>query len=340
MKRLIVILMLVCMTAGFGFSQALDQKALTDALGGFATSMTTALPYNSSIGLSWSDAYIGQLLAVPPHFGIGVTAGATFIPLKGIEKLVTDLGSSLPEELKDLAAVGLPIPAAVIDARIGGFFLPFDIGLKGIAFDRSLLKSFGVKDIDVDYMNIGADFRYALIEQNLALPNVSVGVGFNYLNAAIGMPSNISRETFDFPGNNKVTFEPGNISLKWDSAVVELKAQISKNLLIITPYLGGGVSMNWSKIGGGLDADVKINGVPATDAEIKTLLDAAKAMGITNLPDISAKGLYYLFPANGLGLRVFGGFSLNILVIKLDVTAMYNIMDSALGASLGVRFQL
>ena len=36
--------------------------------------------------------------------------------------------NDVPSELSDLG--GIPIPATAVEARIGGFILPFDIGIK------------------------------------------------------------------------------------------------------------------------------------------------------------------------------------------------------------------
>jgi len=147
-----------------------------------ASTLSATLPFNSTLGLNWSDAYIGQLLGVPPHFGVGVSAGATTVQADEIKTLLTTLGV-------DTGAFPriVPIPAAVAEARIGGFLLPFDIGVKGGYIPPDLGKT--IKDatggLNLDYLAAGADLRFALIKGNLLLPRVSLGVGVNYMKGGL-----------------------------------------------------------------------------------------------------------------------------------------------------------
>ena len=126
MKKLIAIFALVAGVAGGAFAQT--QPTATQLVKGFtdfAGDVATSLPFASQIGLDWSSAYIGQF----PHFGVGLAAGAVMIPTNGIQEVANDLQINLPSELTQ-PHLGLPIPAAVVEARIGGFILPFDLGLK------------------------------------------------------------------------------------------------------------------------------------------------------------------------------------------------------------------
>ena len=40
------------------------------------------------------------------------------------------------------------------------------------------------------------------------------------------------------------------------------------------------------------------------------------------------------------GARVYGGFSFNILVLKLDLTGSYNVLSQNWGVNFGTRIQL
>ncbi|GAB1484410.1 hypothetical protein MASR2M78_32280 [Treponema sp.] len=104
-----------------------------DGAAKLADALATSLPFNSTIGLNWSDAYIGQIIALPPHFGVGIVGGATTIDAKDITSVLTDLGYA---EISGLGDV-LPIPAMAVEGRIGGFILPFDHGLRGRLYTGS-----------------------------------------------------------------------------------------------------------------------------------------------------------------------------------------------------------
>ena len=153
MKRFVVVLLvLVAASGAFAATPTFTIGEFRDAFQGFANGAAGALPLESSVGLNWSDAQIGQF----PHFGIGVTAGAATIPFGAINSAISAFSGSIPSSLGFLSNVGIPFPAYTIDARIGGFVLPFDIGFKFGFLPANSLSSLG---FSVDYLLVGADFR-------------------------------------------------------------------------------------------------------------------------------------------------------------------------------------
>ncbi|MEW6566068.1 MAG: hypothetical protein AB1404_11285 [Spirochaetota bacterium] len=309
------------------FSQSIED--LQNSAKAMASTLSATLPFNSTLGLNWSDAYIGQLLGVPPHFGVGVSAGATTVQADEIKTLLTTLGV-------DTGAFPriVPIPAAVAEARIGGFLLPFDIGVKGGYIPPDLGKT--IKDatggLNLDYLAAGADLRFALIKGNLLLPRVSLGVGVNYMKGGLSTTVG-SDQTFTYNTYSISATKP-ELGLSWETTTIDLKAQVSKSLLIFTPYLGVGAAYGMSKAG----YFVKSN-ITTTGGTYEDIINALKANDITP-PDISATGISSYFANNGWAFRAFGGLSLNILVLRVDVTGLYNFSDGSYGGSLGVRFQL
>jgi hypothetical protein len=309
------------------FSQSIED--LQNSAKAMASTLSATLPFNSTLGLNWSDAYIGQLLGVPPHFGVGVSAGATTVQADEIKTLLTTLGVDTG------AFPGIvPIPAAVAEARIGGFLLPFDIGVKGGYIPPDLGKT--IKDatggLNLDYLAAGADLRFALIKGNLLLPRVSLGVGVNYMKGGLSTTVG-SDQTFTYNTYSISATKP-ELGLSWETTTIDLKAQVSKSLLIFTPYLGVGAAYGMSKAG----YFVKSN-ITTTGGTYEDIINALKANDITP-PDISATGISSYFANNGWAFRAFGGLSLNILVLRVDVTGLYNFSDGSYGGSLGVRFQL
>src|SRR6056297_238320 len=130
----------------------LSLDTFEDSFDTFSGEFAKSLPMNSMIGLNWSDASIGQLLAVPPHFGVGVTTGVTTIPLSVFTDLTDDLGVDASGGVDDLPAMGVPIPGYAVDARVGGFILPFDVGVK-----VGLIPNLKIGDVEAEYTNIGFD---------------------------------------------------------------------------------------------------------------------------------------------------------------------------------------
>jgi len=311
------------------FSQSLDE--LQKTVNAFSSSLAQSLPFNSTIGLNWSDAHIGQLLSVPPHFGIGITTGFTTMNFGSINSLLKMFNSSLPNNLN---IGGFPLPAYTLDARIGGFLLPFDIGVK---FGYLQLGEGLIPNFNLDYLLVGGDIRYALIggKKSISPLKVSVGVGFNYLKGGIGMPVPGTNDiTFTYGGTHSLKITKPELGLNWETKSLDFKAQASLKLLIITPYIGVGASHAWSSAGYGVKSKITVDGHDPTPSEIDTIKNT---FGISN---IDKDGFSQINEETGWNFRAFGGLSINLPIVKFDLTGMYDFNSQCYGATFGIRLQL
>ncbi|MCL2191438.1 MAG: hypothetical protein FWB79_05575 [Treponema sp.] len=315
-----------------------DLDSLTLAMDAFAGGMARALPFNASMGLNWSDAYIGKLFpSNPPHFGIGFAGGFTMMGLEPIERLLNEFDAELPD---DLPFMGLPIPGMMAEIRLGGLFLPFDLGFK-LGFLPAGVTALLGEALELDYFVVGGDFRYALVEAGRIVPAVSLGVGFTHLRGGIGV--NVGTIPIDFPYTNPLTgaSETGTLTvhdptmgLNWSTNVLDFKVQVSRPLFIITPYIGLGASHGWSRVsyGAGM-ARLSV------DAGGQTLDDIRQTFADVGI-DILDDGFFSEVSVRGWSFRAFGGISLNLSVLRLDFTGMYNFRDGGFGTTVGFRFQL
>ena len=310
-----------------------DIENLKNAVNSFTNEMARAMPFNSTIGLNWSDAYIGQFLSVPPHFGIGLTVGATTMKMSAINGLLELFDADIPGSF----SMGFPLPAYTVDARIGGFILPFDIGIK-----FGYLGSIDLYDSEIDYMLVGGDIRYALIDSKILPFKLSVGLGFNHLRGGISTTVGSGQSfSFEDPVTNEsytLSISDPKVGLEWQTNTFELKTQVSFPLFIITPYAGIGVSYAMSKAGYNINTKVNVTDEEGEDVKINDVVDLIKNLG--GVTGVSENGIESITDVNDWNFRFYGGISLNIVVIKLDLTAMYNFTGGNFGATLGVRFQL
>ncbi len=166
MKRLLIALMILFIATGAFAAPTYTFDEFQSAFQDFAHGVASALPLDSSVGLNWSDAYIGQL----PHFGLGATIGAATIPYSVVNKTINDLNGTVPSNLGFLSSVGVPLPAYSIDLRIGGFILPFDIGLKFGYLPSNVFSG----SFSADYLLWGGDVRYMLLKDHGFTPGLSV----------------------------------------------------------------------------------------------------------------------------------------------------------------------
>jgi hypothetical protein len=305
--------------------------ALQDEVRAFSGSLAKSLPLNSSLGLNWSDAYIGPLIGLPPHFGVGVSMGMSTMDFKAIDRLLGQFGTSLPFTLDRMI-----IPGYTAEFRVGGFILPFDLGFK-----FGYLPNLDMEGIKLDYTLLGGEVRYALLEENPVLPSVSLGLGVNYLAGGIGTALETGR-VFSFTEGNlahTLALSDTDMGFSWETTALDFTAQVSKSFILITPYLGLGLNYAWSKAGYAAQADLEYDGVKVSKDDLAAIRQALKTAGISGL-EVDTGSLSSIIENQGLGLRAFGGLSLNIVVVKVDLTGMYSFLSGDYGFTLGLRFQL
>jgi len=307
--------------------------------------MANSLPFNSTMGLNWSDAYIGLFFpSLPPHLGLGFSTGYTTMDFGSMNGLLDMFDVNLPGNLN---FGGFPLFGYTVEARVGGIILPFDVGLKFgfMEFSPDFLNNIGLgipgfKDFSMDYMLLGADLRYAVVKSKVSPFKVSIGAGFNYLKGgmSIGIPgTNSLQYDYSVNGDDKILkLTQPRLGLDWSTKSLDFKAQASVSLLIFTPYLGIGASHAWSNAGYGIKSEL----LDENDDPI--VLDAATkdALAAYGLGGISANGFSHYNDVTGWSFRTFGGFSINLPFVKLDFTGMYDFLSGCYGVTFGTRFQL
>ncbi|MCL2832222.1 MAG: hypothetical protein FWD78_03545 [Treponema sp.] len=330
---LLIFILIFAVFSAYAVDNPIDdlQKNVVD----LSTTLAKSLPFNSALGLNWSDAYIGKFFpSLPPHFGVGGTFGVTTLDMPALKGVADLLGYQIPTN--PLLTGKMIIPAWAAEARIGGLFLPFDVGVKFGTLPS--IKMMGIP-YSMKYTMAGADIRWAVLDgkSNLLLPNLSIGVGFNYLSGGIG--ASIGSDTsFDIAGK-ALTISKPQINLLWETKGIEAKAQISKQILILTPYIGVGAGYSWSQAGYDVKADTTYDGDPI-DPDVKAVIKQYLTDNGLQQMTVAMDGISSIIKNEAWNFRAFGGVSFNILILKLDLTLMYNLIDTQLGASLSARVQL
>jgi len=339
MKRVLIVFAVLIFAAS-GLSAQIPYDTFGDAFEGFASEISTTLPSTAAVaGLNWSPAYIGEF----PHFGVGLSVGAFTIPYDFIEPLVTDLNLSLPSEFDYVKKWGMPIPAYAFDARIGGFALPFDIGLKFGYLPDALRDKLG--KINADYLLAGGDVRFRVVDGKGLLPTVSVGGGYTYLEGSVGIPDVAGSKTIDLPNAAplvapyELTITSPELTFAMQTSTFVGKVQASWDLKLLTPHLGIGAAYGLSTAGGGLSSDVLYNGSPMTATDIENIKDVLATYGYT-IDELDNTGISIGSDANGYSFWVYGGTAINIVFISIDLSAMYNLVSSSYGGAVNVRIQL
>jgi hypothetical protein len=353
MKRMIGVILSLAL-AGGAFAQTVDMTVFADGLQAFTDQLAPALPVNSTIGTAWSDAYIGGF----PHLGAGAAVGVTTVPAAFVNDLLSVLSidpASIPG-FDYVAAYGLPIPAAVASARLGGLLLPFDVGVKFGAIPPQVdMTQVLPAGMGLSYTLAGADLRLALLNEKKSFIDLVVGVGADYLDGKVSLPLNIGTQdlTFNAPddpanlagtwSNHTLSLSDPSLYLAWQTVSADLTVQVSKNLLIFTPYVGAGVTLGKPAVQSGLKATMTLDGAAISDAQYETLRAQLAAADYPVPADFASLKDGYIFEAaidQAMDYRAFGGLSVNLLILRLDLGASYNFVGKNLGGTVGVRLQL
>jgi hypothetical protein len=177
-----------------------------------------------------------------------------------------------------------------------------------------------------------------LVKEGILFPDVSFGAGYNRLMGSVLVPVNIGDQTFDIDGKDLVIQDP-KLDLGWTTDSFDFTIQVSKKVLFLRPFAGLGYSLGSSKVAGGLKSSMEYDGSPVTEGTIDGIIADMIDAGIP-APSLSTSG--FLFSATNADpvLRVYGGVSLSLLFLNLDLQGIYVPKTKGLGANAMIRVQL
>lgn len=207
----------------YGQTEALDKgKAnITKHMNKFSNSLLPVIPNVSLQQGVWPDAYIGKVFpGFPPHLGGGVTAGFANVKMTALNAAIKEMEDALSVKFPTLRETFL-FPTITVDAKVGGLFLPFDIGLSIMKIPNLSLSKLGAP-VTVDFFTVGGSFRYAILQGNVVLPQLSIGLGGYYSKGYI----------------NVGAADGSYINTNFDSKIFFLETQLSKQFLFVTPFIG------------------------------------------------------------------------------------------------------
>jgi hypothetical protein len=315
-----------------------DLSEIGKAWSEFAADNSNRLPLTADIGLGWSDAYIGQLIDLPPHYGFGATFGMTSLRTEKLNALTDALSL---EKMEPWFAEKQFFPAYVVEARLGGFRdSPFDVGFKA-GYWPALFPMFG----DIEYNNImfGGDFRYNLNRGYGWSPKLSVCFGINYLSGYF------LKTGYDGVWGS-LTSGGSDLRITWNTISFLAKIIISKNLFFdnITVFAGLNGGFSISETGLALIGDKWTwNGIEAKDMSTGTYGAVKNALsGIASGSEWEIKENYGDFGAWGtlsnytVSLHTYEGISFDFANdTHLQLALMFDLLNLEFGLSVGYRWQ-
>lgn len=282
---------------------------LTDVengLNNFSKDLAPAISNAQLMQNVWAEAWLGKLIP-GVHLGAGIDLGASQMKITALKETAKAFGMSEISDMPD----SFVFPTVAGDVRLGGIFLPFDIGASFMTIDSSRINALdeAISPMAFDFFTIGFDFRWAILEGKTWQPKFSVGAGYVFTKGGVGISSDEAAANLDFKNHTAY-----------------LQAQLSKKLLFFIPYIGAKVAYTKSEVNWSATAQWT-SIFDGDDSELGNLQD----WGI--LPTEFSGGYdgWKIIP------QVYGGFCLDFAIVNLTFGIGWDFVDRLASGSFSFR---
>jgi hypothetical protein len=311
---------------------------LSSDLSELASDMAGASAFMATIGLNWADAYVGQLVDIPPHWGVGLTVGATTSKLGNLNTLLGKFGY----ESGDGFGSKQLLPAYIAEVRLGGIkSAPFDIGLK---FGMLPYVPLFTDSINYEANILGVDFRWELFKERFYFPAVSIGLEVD--NAKGGLRRETSLTIPTTWGD--MAINGGTAGVVWDAWVFDLKLMVSKKFWQPRLNIFGGLRVGAAITKTGYrftDGDsISIDGASLGDMSnsrmesLQSALQSEAGNGTTF--KVTGDSITGWIDAIGIDLSIYEGISIRFTnMTNLTLSLMVDIIHFEVGANISFKYQ-
>ncbi len=310
MKKIIAALLMIAIA--LTAATAVDQDVLDERLGDFANEIADFMPRVSTGTNYWADAHIGNILPLSglPHLGAGFSASAALIPTQFVQTFSDAFTTGADWE-------SFPFPALSVDARVGGIILPFDLGVHVMTLSDFEQDFFGFTVEIPTCLSYGADVRFAILQEGVVLPALSIGVGYTHSEGEF----NISSENLlpSFTGASRVKSH-----VEYSTDIFSASAQISKKILFLTPFAGAKAYVqNGTYSYGGEYANID-----GHTHRLTTPVSFDRSFSFDNPSFDNVKW------------SVFAGLGVDFLIIQTTAGVSYDFSDSSWAGSISVHVKI
>ncbi|GMO53473.1 MAG: hypothetical protein Ta2G_11510 [Termitinemataceae bacterium] len=289
--------LILCGVSAFSYAQTTYTtfNIINDELEAFAKDYAGTAGFAASMGLAWSNMYIGQLIDQPTHWALGITLGAITQKLDSLDAMANILtGTGVTgTPTNPLPPTGggtddfkfshnflgkMLFPSYTIEVRLGGLGgrVPFDLGLKfGFLPALPLIGISTVEltdDFNIANMLVGGDLRFSIMQDMGYRPALSLGVEAVYTSGNIDHTNQLyigvgdTRPTATTAATAALdSGKDALISMDYSSWSIDFKLGLSKTFAaqkvsLFTSFKAG---LSIAKAGYSITGEnIKITGVP------------------------------------------------------------------------------
>ena len=284
-----------------------------NGLSGFCDVLADSIPNAQLQQNVWAPAWIGNFL----HFGFGINVGVADLDISVLKEAAISLGIDEVSDVQD----NLYFPTVTADIRIGGVFLPFDVGFTFFSLDTSDLGSTiadAIDPITFSLYAVGVDVRYALLKGRAFFkPRMSVIAGFYYTDGGVYVNSDDAKASLDF-----------------QSVTVTLGAQASVKFMCFVPFAGIRGLFTKTTVDWYVEADwAEI--ISEAGSDYYAALGNAVDWGILPASFGGSNSSDFKFHP-----QIYGGFGLDLLALDITFSGSYDLVSYIGSLAVSIRIAL
>jgi hypothetical protein len=337
LTAVIVVVLFLNPVCGFT-QQSVTLSEISDDMSRLTTDMGGAASFMASIGLNWPDAYIGQLVDFPAHWGAGLTVGATTLKLDNLEPLLSKFGYQIDDSFNSKQL----LPVYVAEARLGGIKMaPFDVGIKFGMFPYIPLFA---DSVNYEASVLGLDFRLQLAEDRYNFPAISIGLEVDRTMGGLRRETGFTIQA----AAGDIEINGGTAGVVWDVWVFDLKLMVSKKFWQPRLTIFGGLRLGASITKTGYEftdgASISIGGIMLENmsdsdmASCQSALQSEAGNGMTF--EVTKDNITGWIDAIGYNFSVYEGISIRFTsMTNMTVSLMTDIIHFEMGANISFRYQ-
>lgn len=293
-------------STGFSYS------SLSTGLNDFCDALSDSIPNSQSLQNVWAESWIGHIFP-GLHIGGGLNVGAASLDVSALKSAASSLDLDGASDIPSTLA----FPTVAADLRVGGFILPFDVGLSFMTlspFESLIDSALGDAPINFSYYSIGGDVRYAIIK----------GMPFGFKVSGLGGLYYTSGDV-----NLKASESSSSAALDFSATTFYLGAQASAKFLILVPFAGTRLMFTSSDVNWTVTPDwmslLNSNATGPTETALLSLLPSKFSGGSEN-------GFF-----DHIRPQIYGGLGLDLFLLNVTAVASYDFLSDVFGAALNLR---